>query len=275
MVGNVVSGALRSGEVLDRSRRNRFGCNARAKKSAGPLPTQAKPTGSVSPASARCSAAVPIRPSPWSRSIARAASALLRRPSRSATGSDRARGARGRQARNRRRRGEARRARWLGRARAGDAGNPFTITRDQQDAAAKNPRWVPDVAQDTTASVSAHVHTAVAAEAANVVLRFGIWPAALASGRLEISAARQPASTCVSRRAVLSMAAYRQRMEPLALPRLAAKAHKMGLVTAAMVHGYNRWSWAHAAFDLPDGHYAGAIDALAVKYGADRRHARR
>ena len=46
--------------------------------------------------------------------------------------------------------------------------NPFTITRDQQDAAAKNPRWVPDVAQDTTASVSAHVHTAVAAEAADV-----------------------------------------------------------------------------------------------------------
>ena len=56
-------------------------------------------------------------------------------------------------------------------------------------------------------------------------------------------------------------------MEPLALPRLAAKAHEMGLVIAAMVHGYNRWSWAHASFDLPDGRYEGAIDALAVKYG--------
>ena len=58
--------------------------------------------------------------------------------------------------------------------------DPFTITREQQDAAAKNPRWVPDVAQDTTASISAHVHTAVAAEAANVILRFGLWPAAKA-----------------------------------------------------------------------------------------------
>jgi CO/xanthine dehydrogenase Mo-binding subunit len=58
--------------------------------------------------------------------------------------------------------------------------DPFTITRDQQDAAAKDPRWVPDITQDTTASVSAHIHTAVAAEAANVILRFGIWPAALA-----------------------------------------------------------------------------------------------
>jgi CO/xanthine dehydrogenase Mo-binding subunit len=64
-------------------------------------------------------------------------------------------------------------------------------------------------------------------------------------------------------------------MEPLDLPRLAAKAHEHGLVTAAMVHGYNRWSWAEASFDLPDGRYTGAIDALAVRYGnraaADRK----
>jgi hypothetical protein len=57
-------------------------------------------------------------------------------------------------------------------------------------------------------------------------------------------------------------------MEPLALPRLAAKAHEIGLVVAAMVHGYNRWPWAHAIFDLPDGRYEGMIDALAVKYGS-------
>jgi hypothetical protein len=57
------------------------------------------------------------------------------------------------------------------------AGIPF---RQQQDDAAKNPRWVPDIAQDTTASISAHIHTTVAAEAANVIFRFGIWPAARA-----------------------------------------------------------------------------------------------
>ena len=32
-------------------------------------------------------------------------------------------------------------------------------------------------------------------------------------------------------------------MEPLPLTRLATKAHEMGLVVAAMVHGYNRWAW--------------------------------
>jgi CO/xanthine dehydrogenase Mo-binding subunit len=64
-------------------------------------------------------------------------------------------------------------------------------------------------------------------------------------------------------------------MEPLALPRLAAKAHEMGLVVAAMVHGYNRWAWAQATFDLPDGRYDGAIDALAVRYGHGASPARK
>jgi CO/xanthine dehydrogenase Mo-binding subunit len=141
--------------------------------------------------------------------------------------------------------------------------DPFTLTSAQQDEAAKNPRWVPDIAQDTTASISAHVHTTIAAEAANVILRFGLWPAARAiwSGPAAGEFLRFDDIRFVDGK--LTAAG----MEPLALPRLAAKAHAMGLVVAAMVHGYNRWSWARATFDLPDGRYEGAIDALAVKYG--------
>ena len=77
--------------------------------------------------------------------------------------------------------------------------NPFTLTREQQDEGAKNPRWVPDVAQDTTASISAHVHTAVAAEAANVILRFGLWPAAQAIWSSRPGGEEGPAcsTTCV------------------------------------------------------------------------------
>ena len=136
--------------------------------------------------------------------------------------------------------------------------NPFTITREQQDAAAKNPRWVPDVAQDTTASISAHIHTGVAAEAANVILRFGLWPAALAiwsAGRFGGQAAGEFIRFDDVR--FVDGALTADGMEPLALSRLAAKAHEMGLVIAAMVHGYNRWAWAHASFDLPDGRYDG------------------
>jgi CO/xanthine dehydrogenase Mo-binding subunit len=137
--------------------------------------------------------------------------------------------------------------------------NPFTLTRARQEEGAKNPRWVPDIAQDTTASISAHVHTAVADEAANVVLRFGLWPAAQAlwsEKRLRAEDARFVDGRLTA-----------PGKEPLALARVAAKAHEMGLVVAAMVHGYNRWAWAQAAFDLPGGRYGGAIDALAVRYG--------
>jgi CO/xanthine dehydrogenase Mo-binding subunit len=109
-----------------------------------------------------------------------------------------------------------------------------------------------------------------------VVLRFGLWPAAKAiwsAGRLGGQAAGEIVRIEDVRFVDGRLTA--EGMEPLDLPRLAAKAHEHGLVTAAMVHGYNRWSWAEASFDLPDGRYTGAIDALAVRYGnraaADRK----
>jgi hypothetical protein len=55
-------------------------------------------------------------------------------------------------------------------------------------------------------------------------------------------------------------------MEPLPLVSLAANAHEMGLVTTAMVHDFNRWSWATAEFDVSGVRWEGAIDALAVRY---------
>ena len=43
----------------------------------------------------------------------------------------------------------------------------------------QNPRWVPAISTATAASNGAHVGTHAAAEAARVVFRFGLWPAAL------------------------------------------------------------------------------------------------
>jgi CO/xanthine dehydrogenase Mo-binding subunit len=154
--------------------------------------------------------------------------------------------------------------------------DPFSITAERQDEGAKNPRWVLDVGQDTTACNGAHVHTEAAAEAANIILRFGLFPAALA---LWLAAAKRGKTAGANPRiedvrfvdGKLTAAGH----VPLGLPELAAKAHALGLVTSAMVHSYNRWAWATAVFDLPDGRYEGAIDALAVKYGtgagADRK----
>jgi CO/xanthine dehydrogenase Mo-binding subunit len=144
--------------------------------------------------------------------------------------------------------------------------DPFSITAERQIEAAKDPRWVLDIRQDTTACNGAHVHTEAAAEAANVILRHGLFPAAMAiwSGRGEALGlyVRGEDLRFVDGRITA------RGLEPLALAVVAAKAHEMGFVTAAMVHSYNRWAWATAVFDLPDGRYEGAIDALAVKYGS-------
>lgn len=142
--------------------------------------------------------------------------------------------------------------------------DPFTITAERQLEAAKDPRWVLDVNQDTTACNGAHVHTQAASEAANVILRFGLFPAAKALWSERGAAAGN--ITPDEARFVDGRLTARD-LPPLTLPDLAGRAHAMGLITAAMVHSYNRWAWATAVFDLPDGRYEGAIDALAVKYG--------
>ena len=59
------------------------------------------------------------------------------------------------------------------------SGDSYTIDQKTQDAAAHNPRWVPTISSATAASSGAHVGTHAAAEAARVVFRFGLWPAAL------------------------------------------------------------------------------------------------
>ena len=64
------------------------------------------------------------------------------------------------------------------------SGDPYTMDQKTQDAAEKNPRWVPAISSATSASIGAHVGTHSAAEAARVIFRFGLWPAALELWRI-------------------------------------------------------------------------------------------
>ncbi len=59
------------------------------------------------------------------------------------------------------------------------SGDPYSMDQATQDAAGRDPRWVPAISSATSASIGAHVGTKAAAEAARVVFRFGLWPAAL------------------------------------------------------------------------------------------------
>src|SRR6185312_14759673 len=64
------------------------------------------------------------------------------------------------------------------------SGDPYTMDQKTQDAAEKNPRWVPSISSATSASIGAHVGTHAPAEAARVIFRFGLWPAALELWRI-------------------------------------------------------------------------------------------
>ncbi len=145
------------------------------------------------------------------------------------------------------------------------SGDSYTIDQETQDKAAKDPRWVPAISSATSASIGAHVGTHASAEAARVIFRFGLWPAALVLWKIAPTDPRAKAFDQAEwKDGHLTLAG----MEPLALPALASVAHARRFVTAAMAHGFSRWAWSNAEF-LIDGFYYGAyIDALAIRRGA-------
>jgi CO/xanthine dehydrogenase Mo-binding subunit len=145
--------------------------------------------------------------------------------------------------------------------------DPFTIDQKSQDAAARNPRWVPEVSSATAASTGAHVGTQAAAEAARVIFRFGLWPAALDLWRI---APRDPRAAQWQTARWTDGHLTMPGLPPLALADVAARAHAKNGVTGAMAHGFNRWAWSHASFRIDGQNWAADIDALALRRGAGK-----
>jgi len=147
------------------------------------------------------------------------------------------------------------------------SGNPYTMDQKVQDAAARNPRWVPAISSGTGASTSAHVGTHPAAEAARVIFRFGLWPAALELWGIAPNDSRanqwETARWKDGQLVVPGLA-------PLSLPAVAAKAHARNGVTGAMAHAFNRWAWSQATFVVSGQPWTADIDALAVRRGAGK-----
>jgi len=147
------------------------------------------------------------------------------------------------------------------------SGDPYTMTQAAQDAAQRNPRWVPVISSVTTASIGAHVGTYAAAEAARVIFRFGLWPAALALWGIAPSDPRSKQwETARWENGQLVVPG----LMPLTLPALAAAAHARGLVTGAMAHAFSRWAWSQASFSIGGQPWTADIDALAVRNGGGK-----
>lgn len=144
------------------------------------------------------------------------------------------------------------------------SGDSYTMDQKTQDRAEKDPRWVPAISSATTASIGAHVGTHSAAEAARVIFRFGLWPAALELWSIAPNDPRAKDSTMAQwKDGQLTM----QGLAALPLPALAAKAHARNLVTGAVAHSFSRWEWSRARFPFNGEQYRAEIDALAVRKG--------
>jgi CO/xanthine dehydrogenase Mo-binding subunit len=147
------------------------------------------------------------------------------------------------------------------------SGDTYTMDQKTQDAAEKNPRWVPAISSATSASIGAHVGTHAAAEAARVIFRFGLWPAALELWHIAPTDPR--AKDWVKARwndGQLTMPG----LAPLALPTLAATAHARHFVTGAVTHSFSRWAWSRARFPVGGEQWRGEIDALALRKGGGK-----
>jgi CO/xanthine dehydrogenase Mo-binding subunit len=147
------------------------------------------------------------------------------------------------------------------------SGDCRTMDQKTQDAVAKNPRWVPEISTATSASIGAHVGTHAAAEAARVVFRFGLWPAALRLWRI---APADPQAKAWAQARWTDGQLIMPGLTPLTLPALAATAHALNLVTGAVTHGFSRWAWSRARFQMAADHWTAEIDALAVRNGSGK-----
>ena len=147
------------------------------------------------------------------------------------------------------------------------SGDSYTMDQKTQDAADKNPRWVPAISAPTSASIGAHVGTHAPAEAARVIFRYGLWPAALELWRI---APGDPRAKDWAQARWKDGKLMMPGLAPLALPALAAAAHARNLVTGAITHSFSRWAWSRARFPMAGEQYGAEIDALAVRRGGGK-----
>lgn len=159
------------------------------------------------------------------------------------------------------------------------SGNPFTMSADEQDRLANNSRWVPEISSATYASIGASVLSEVVAETARALFLNGLWPAAMALWRGDDGndpASDTPFDPKVARFTQDGLVLPGR--SPLSLKRIAAEVYRTGGVTGILAHGFNRWDWARATFDISvesaQTPFSGILDAMAVRRGVTSQYER-
>jgi CO/xanthine dehydrogenase Mo-binding subunit len=146
--------------------------------------------------------------------------------------------------------------------------DPHTLSQAEQDLAARDPEWTPEIISPSRASNSAYYFSHATREAARVIFVHGLWPAALSIWG-EGFGGGQSVPYVVRREDArwIDAGLTANGLEPLSLERLAKRAHALGLVTGATVHCFNRWAWTTADFEIDGASERLPLDGLALRYG--------
>ena len=145
---------------------------------------------------------------------------------------------------------------------------PYTMSQEEQDRLAANPRWVPRITSPRSASNSAYYFTHATTEAARLLFELGLWKAALSFWREGIGGG-QAGPLHVRREDAVWRDGHLVAggLNPLPLADLARRVHERGFITGVTVHTFNRWSWARAEFEVDGARVTAPIDALSVRWG--------
>lgn len=139
--------------------------------------------------------------------------------------------------------------------------NPFAVDREHQEKMKQDPRWTPAFASHSSASNSVFYFSHGTNEAGRLIYERGILPAAAALWDAPEELVKD--ARWMSGEFVLPDG------RSLSLVQIAAKAHDMGMVTGAMVHGFDRWGWAEADYTVLGETSRRPIDGLAIQTGSD------
>lgn len=140
--------------------------------------------------------------------------------------------------------------------------SPFVMDLAHQNEMLTNPRWTPALASASSATNSAFYFTHGTNEACRLIYERGIIPAAADLWGVDLITAGE--ATWVDGMFVLAD------KPTLSLEEIAARAHAMGGVTGAMIHGFDRWGWAEADYEVLGETTRRPIDALAIQSGSDQ-----
>jgi len=154
--------------------------------------------------------------------------------------------------------------------------SPYFISQEEQNTSKKDPRWTPLLLQASSASNSAYYFSFPTLEAARIIFRHGLWPAAQEYWQRGIGGGQSAPYVVREENARWEAGHLTARgMEPLSLEFLAKRAHEMGLITGAISHAFNRWEWSRADYEINGRSENLPLDGLAVQYGTGASEAQK